>query len=473
MIETLKKFGGKKLGGLILIVVIIIAFGFGGFGGGFSTNNQNNIAKINKTNVTTQDFMNYLNQSGISQQAIRENLDNNIIEELLSGLISATLIDLEVEDFNLSITELTVLKKIKENKNFQDENNVFQRTKYEKFLLSNNMSAPMFELELKNRELRNHLFDIIGAGTITPNFLTKKKFEEENKSLDLEYFAMENLYKEKESFTDSEMNKFLDENKDQLKREYIDFKYAELNPKILIGLDEFNQDFFDEIDKIENRISNGNDFQSIIQNIKTDIIEIKEFTPSSTKKINEDLIYSKRSSETDLIENGDNFLLYSITKKYDRGPDMTDQDIKEEIRELVYQKGKFDLNRSVLEEIQNKKFDDNKFRKMAGYSKEYLTINSIKDDNKFESNSVKMLYSLPINSYTLVNDKENKIYLVKLISSKKNTFNETDENYLNFVNNQNTNTRKSILQSYEQLLNSKYEVQLNQKTIDRVKNYFK
>ena len=473
MIETLKKFGGKKLGGLILIAVIIIAFGFGGFGGGFSTNNQNNIAKINKTNVTTQDFMNYLNQSGISQQAIRENLDNNIIEELLSGLISTTLIDLEVEDFNLSITELTVLKKIKENKNFQDENNVFQRTKYEKFLLSNNMSAPMFELQLKNRELRNHLFDIIGAGTITPDFQIKKKFEEENKSLELEYFAMENFYKDKESFTDQEINKFLDENKDQLKREYIDFKYAVLNPKILIGLEEFNQDFFDEIDKIENRISNGEDFQSVIQNIKVDITEIKEFTPSSTKKINEDLIYSKRSSEVDLIENGDNFLLYSITNKFDRGPDLTDQDTKEEIRELVYQKGKFDLNRSVLEEIQSKKFDNNKFKEMAGYSKEYLTINSIRDNNRFEANSVKILYSLPLNSYTLVNDKENKIYLVKLVNSKKNTFSETDENYLNFVNNQNTNTRKSILQSYDQLLNSKYQVQLNQKTIDRVKNYFK
>jgi len=473
MIETLKKFGGKKLGGLILIAVIIIAFGFGGFGGGFSTNNQNNIAKINKTNVTTQDFMNYLNQSGISQQAIRENLNNNIIEELLSGLISTTLIDLEIEDFDLSITELTVLKKIKENKNFQDENSVFQRTKYEKFLLSNNMSAPMFELQLKNRELRNHLFDIIGAGTITPDFQIKKKFEEENKSLELEYFAMENFYKDKESFTDQEINKFLDENKDQLKREYIDFKYAVLNPKILIGLEEFNQDFFDEIDKIENRISNGESFQSIIQNIKVDITEIKEFTPSSTKKINEDLIYSKRSSEVDLIENGDNFLLYSITNKFDRGPDLTDQDTKEEIRELVYQKGKFDLNRSVLEEIQSKKFDDNKFKEMAGYSKEYLTINSIRDNNRFEANSVKILYSLPLNSYTLVNDKENKIYLVKLVNSKKNTFSETDENYLNFVNNQNTNTRKSILQSYDQLLNSKYQVQLNQKTIDRVKNYFK
>jgi peptidyl-prolyl cis-trans isomerase D len=473
MIETLKKFGGKKLGGLILIAVIIIAFGFGGFGGGFSTNNQNNIAKINKTNVTTQDFMNYLNQSGISQQAIRENLDNNIIEELLSGLISTTLIDLEVEDFNLSITELTVLKKIKENKNFQDENNIFQRTKYEKFLLSNNMSAPMFELQLKNRELQKHLFDFIGAGTITPYFQTKKKFEEENKSLELEYFAMENFYKDKESFTNQEINKFLEENKDQLKREYIDFKYAVLNPKILIGLEEFNQDFFDEIDKIENKVSNGEDFQSIIQNIKVDIIEIKEFTPSSTKKINEDLIYSKRSSEIDLIENGDNFLLYSITNKFDLGPDLTDQDTKEEIRELVYQKGKFDVNRNVLEEIQNKKFDDNRFKEMAGYSKEYLTINSIRDNNRFEENSVKILYSLPLNSYTLVNDKENKIYLVKLVNSKKNSFSETDKNYLNFVKNQNTNTRKTILQSYDQLLNSKYQVQLNQKTIDRVKNYFK
>ena len=126
---------------------------------------------------------------------------------------------------------------------------------------------------------------------------------------------MENFYKEKESYTETEVNKFLDENKDQLKREYIDFKYVVLNPKILIGLEEFNQDFFDEIDKIENKISNGNDFQSIIQNIKANIIEVKEFIPSTTKKINEDMIYSKRSSSIDLIENGDKEKLSAEMKK--------------------------------------------------------------------------------------------------------------------------------------------------------------
>ena len=472
MIEKLKNLGWKQFGGLVLIVIIIIAFGFGGFGGGFSTNNQNNIAKINKTNVTTQDFIDYVNQSGISQEAIRDNLENNIIEELLSGLISTTLIDLEIKDFDLSINERTILKNIKENKNFHDENGTFQRIKYEKFLLSNNLSATMFELQLKNRELQKHLFDFIGAGTITPNFLIEKKFEENNKSLNIEYFDMENLYKTKDDYTANEIEVFIDENKDQLKREYIDFKYVILNPKNLIGIEEFNQEFFDEIDSIENKISQGSTFDTILEDINVDIIEVNEFAPSSNKQINEDLIYSKKASKIDLIENGDNFLLYNIDNQYDRAPDLNDEIIKGEIVELIYQKGKFDYNREIIEEIQKKKFDNSKFEELAGSNKEYSSINSIEDDKLIDINSVKMLYALPVNSFALVN-KEDKIYLVKITGTNKNSFNKTDEKYLKFVNSQNTNNRKSILQSYDQLLNDKYQVQLNQKTIDRVKNYFK
>jgi len=472
MIERIKNLGWKQFGGLVLIVIIIIAFGFGGFGGGFSTNNQNNIAKINKTNVTTQDFIDYVNQSGISQEAIRDNLENNIIEELLSGLISTTLIDLEIKDFNLSINERTILKNIKENKNFHDENGIFQRIKYEKFLLSNNLSAAMFELQLKNRELHKHLFDFIGAGTITPNFLIEKKYEENNKSLDIEYFDMGNLYKIKDDYTDIEIEAFINENKDQLKREYIDFKYVILNPKNLIGIEEFNQKFFDQIDLIENKISQGSTFKTILEDINVDIVEVNEFAPSSSKLINEDLIYSKKSSKIDLIESGDNFLLYNIENKYNRAPNLSDEIVKGEIVELIYQKGKFDYNREIIEEIQNKKFDNSKFEELAGSNKKYSSINSIEDDGIFEINSVKMLYALPINTFALVN-KEEKIYLVKITGANKNSFNKTDKKYIKFVNNQNINNRKSILQSYDQLLNSKYQIQLNQKTIDKVKNYFK
>ena len=176
MISNFRKFSTSKIAA-VFVFLIAAPLVFAGFFGGFGSNNQNNIAKINKTNVTTQEFIDYVNQSGISKEAIRDNLDNNIIEELLSGLISTTLIDLEVKDFDLSINEITILKNIKENKNFHDENGIFQRVKYEKFLLSNNMSAPMFELQLKNIELQKHLFDFIGAGTVTPNFLINKMFE--------------------------------------------------------------------------------------------------------------------------------------------------------------------------------------------------------------------------------------------------------------------------------------------------------
>ena len=135
MINPFKNFTYKKVAGVLLIIIIIIAFGFGGFGGGFSAGNQNNIAKINNTNISTQDFMDYLNQSGLSQQVIKDNIDKNVIEELLSSLVSMTLLDLEIEDLNLVVSEEIVVEKLKSNKNFQDENGLFQRKLYEKFNL--------------------------------------------------------------------------------------------------------------------------------------------------------------------------------------------------------------------------------------------------------------------------------------------------------------------------------------------------
>ena len=47
-------------------------------------------------------------------------------------------------------------------------------------------------------------------------------------------------------------------------------------------------------------------------------------------------------------------------------------------------------------------------------------INSIKDNKKFEINAVKILYSLPINSFTLINDEKNNIYLAKVKKFEKN-----------------------------------------------------
>ena len=47
-----------------------------------------------------------------------------------------------------------------------------------------------------------------------------------------------------------------------------------------------------------------------------------------------------------------------------------------------------------------------------------------------------------------------------------------DDKFKEYAKKQNTNIRNNILKSYDLLLNDKYNVVLNQKTIERVKNFF-
>jgi peptidyl-prolyl cis-trans isomerase D len=471
MISSFRNFAKTKFAGL-LVFIMIIPFVFWGMGSMFSSGNTNNIAKINKTHISTQEFIDHINKSNIPDQTIRENLDKNIIEELLSTLISTRLLDLEIKDFDIIISETTLFKKIKTNKNFLDEQNNFERIKYEKFLLENNQSAPAFELRLRGRELQKNLFDYIGAGTTSPEFLTKKLFSEENSKLKIKYFNLESFYKKKQEFTDIEIQKFLDENKEQLKIEYLDFDYAVINPKNLVGVDEFNQAFFDKIDEIEINISNNINFKTLVNDLNIDPVTITNFRYSSNKNDIEKKIFESKKIEFDIIENDNNYILYKINKIDERSPNMDDLDLKNEILDLVSQKNKYDYNNSLLKKINNKEINDEEFKKMGKDKINSLVLNSIKDNKKFEINAVELLYSLPENSFTLINDEIGNIYLAQIENIENQDIDIKNDKFNEYAVKQNTNNKNSILKSYDLLLNKKYNVVLNQKTIERVKNFF-
>ncbi|MDC1033612.1 SurA N-terminal domain-containing protein, partial [Candidatus Pelagibacter sp.] len=428
-----KYLNKNKIGGIILIVVIIIAFGFGGFGGGFLSNNQNNIAKINKTNITNQDLIEYFNQSGISQQSIKDNLNDNIIEELLSNLISTKLLDLEINDFDIMVSENSLLKKIKLNDNFSDENGVFKRTKYEKFLLENNISAPLFEQRLKERELQKKLFDFIGAGTVSPEFLIIKLFENENKKLELNFIDLENFYKKYNEFNDQDLLKFIDENTEQLKVEYIDFEYAKINPKNLIGVDEFNQTFFDKIDEIESSILNEISFSDIASEFNLNPITVNDYKYSDDSNEIKKKIYEVRTNNFDIFESNENFIIYKINSLKKKQPNINDKQTKNEILKLVVEKNKFDYNRKLLEQIRNKDFDNNEFLELGKDQIQYIQLNSIRDNKKFDIKSVQMLYSLPINTFTLISDEDNKIYLTQIKSYKNTELKKDSDEFKSYI----------------------------------------
>ena len=472
MINSLRNFAKTKFAGL-LVFIMIIPFVFWGMGGMFSSGNTNNVAKINNKNISTQDFINHINQSNIPEQTIRENLNKNIIEELLSTLVSTTLLDLEVKDFNILISENTLFKMIKSNQNFHDDNGNFERIKYEKFLLENNQSAPGFEARLRNRELQKNLFDFVGAGTVSPNFLVKKLYNDENRNLEIEFIDLSVFYKKKSAITDQELEKFVSQNKDNLKIEYLDFDYIIINPSNLIGSEEFDQAFFDKIDQIEIDISNDVSFNNIVSKLDIKPIKIKNFKFSSEKNNIEKRIFDLRTNEYDIFENDNNFILYKIRKIEERGPDLNDTQTRKELIELVSQKNKFDYNRNLLEKVTQKNFNDDDFKRLGQNNIQTLKLNSIKDNKKFDINSVEVLYSLQENSFTLINDEQNNVYLAKIKKFNNKIINENDDKFNEYANKLNSNTKNSILKSYDLFLNNKYDVTLNKKTLERVKNYFK
>ena len=85
---------------------------------------------------------------------------------------------------------------------------------------------------------------------------------------------------EKNVVTEEKINKFYEKNKKLFKEEYKKFRYVELSPELLIGKAEFDETYFKKIDTIENRILDGEKFESILPELK-DKFKIINFTNSN------------------------------------------------------------------------------------------------------------------------------------------------------------------------------------------------
>ena len=122
MLNSIRNFS-KTIFAKILLVIVVIPFVFWGMGGVFSSGNTNSLAKIDNINISTQEFIEHINDLNINQEAIRENLDNEIVEELLSELISKKILEIQINELDINITEKNLANIIKKNPNVFDDNN--------------------------------------------------------------------------------------------------------------------------------------------------------------------------------------------------------------------------------------------------------------------------------------------------------------------------------------------------------------
>ena len=473
MLNTLRNFTKTKLAG-ILIGIIIIPFVFWGMGSVFSGGNTNNIAKINNETISTQELLNYINQTRMDNEYIKENIDNKVIEKIVSSIVSIKLLDMEINDLNIMITDKTLANKIKNNEVFLDDKKQFSRIKYEKFLLENNITAPDFEIRFRNEELKKKLFAYVGGGIKSPYFLNNKIYINKNKEVEIKYLDLDTVYNTETPET--EIEQFIKDNEENLKEEVIDFSYAKITPSNLIDSDEFNNEFFKKIDEIENSILNDSSIEDIrkIYDLKIEYLSNYNNEDKNNEIFKE--IYEKRNDEKiQLLDKNDYYLLFEVTKINKVLPSKSEIKFIERVKENLILKKKYEYNKDLFQKIQDKKFNNDEFVKISKNGENLLneTIKSLDDNSIFDKDSVSLIYSLPENSFVLLTNDNNKIFLAKVnkIYTKKLPKNDIENSeYLEISNNKIV---EEIYSSYDLALSKKYKVKVFQNTLDRIKNNFK
>ena len=254
----------------------------------------------------------------------------------------------------------------------------------------------------------------------------------------------------------------------------IDISLIKLSPEILTGNKEFTENFFSKIDEIEDLISNNIGINEIAQNYNIKIQDVNKYSPNEN---NDDLlneIYKNRNQKKlDLIDKNDYFLLYEIKNLKEVLPSLEDNEFIKLVKNDLYESSKYDTNKDLITKIEKKQFTNEDFKNLTNGNINKLKINSINDVKKFTADSVTLLYSLGLNSFSLVSDDKNNVYLVKIKKIIESNLDKSNQDLKSFVNKTNAELRDNLYNSYDLLLNDKYNIEINQKTLDRTKNYFR
>ena len=473
MLNQLRNFSKGKLAA-VLVAIIIIPFVFWGMGSVFSGGNTNSIGKINNHNISTKDFMDYINKSRINPEILKANIDNNVIEQLLTQLVSSEIINLEISDLSVRLTDKNLADKITNQKTFMDENDNFSRIKYEKFLLENNFSVVEFEQTVKKNELNKKLFTYINGGIKSPYFLANKIYKNQTKKVDLTLLDLNEIYIKKDSLNEQDIKNHIENNKDSFLLEMVDISYAKITPEILTDQNTFNEEFFSIIDEIENQIMNNISIEEIANNYGFSLKIKKEYNGKDDDKLIKEIYNATNGEETNLLDKEDFFLIYEKRNIQKVLPDINNAKFLESVKNDLVEFKKFEVNKDLLSRIDSKEFDDADFRALTDQKDlQNLKIESINDNNFLSNDSVKLLYSLSNGSFSLVVDEKNNIYLAKINNIEERNLSKNDETIKNFQIESNKNIKSNLYGTYDILLNDKYKIKINQNTLERVKNYFR
>lgn len=461
----------KKILISLITGIIIIVFGAWGMGDLFSTGNRNIVAEIDNKKIYIKDYMNearsYVNQNRKSELNDR---DHGII---LNNLISEKIYEKFLEDLNLVINDQALANYIKNDQKFKNDNGVFSRTKYEKYILTNNINISSLENYYKKELIKKITVEVFINGITDTDYHIKKYEDDFLKQVNVKYFKINT----QNNFTDKQINEYFLKNKSKYSLgemrsgEYIKLSFDNL------GYKDQNDQYYKTIDNIENDIINNLNYQVLIDKYKLKAFKIEKINQkglnnnrefSNEKKFSKSLFSLNKNFSTEIIEiNNEKYLIKLNNISLSDDVLFNDKIKKEIISELNFIK-----NMNLSKEISHSK--KNSFEEIANQNNLIINNFFFKNvlDNKglFTEANMNKIFSSNKDD-TIILQNQGQIFSIKIseISRSKSKI----KNLKKVISNQVKQEFQSlILRDLDQYLLRKYSINLNEKVINQIKKSF-
>ncbi len=484
MLTSIGKFS-KSFFVKLLVGIIILPFVFWGMGDVFRGGNQNVIASIDSEKVSTQEFVEYLRRLNLPENQIKNLPKTDLIEKILSEYIGKKVMALEIEKLGITITDNALRDIIKNDQLFIKEKK-FSRTEYEKFLLKSGLTAPQFESNIVEQEKRRQFLSSLSGGILIPEKLVRQEYNKENQIKTIQFINLDK-YHSKNKPSEDRKKELYERNKNVFFTEFKNIRFAEINPEIISGNKEFDESFFKQLDIIENNVLDGQTFEETTLNNNLKVVTFEKVNSlkedankNKIKDISDNLfkkIYNLKSPNSPEVVNIDNkYYLAEITKVEKKNRPIDDPQVQEALEAQISFKNKIENNTSILKDISMGAIDKEKFTQFASSNKleiKNYKINNLKQNEIFTERMIKRIFLTEDGQVDLfTNNTLTKNFLVLIIKTELKSLKKDGNEYEQFEAKARLNLINKIYQSHDNSLNEKYKVELNERTIERVKNSF-
>ena len=137
---------------------------------------------------------------------------------------------------------------------------------------------------IKSIELKGQLLNYYSGGIKLPEFIVDELYKKENQIKNIDFLNLNKIYSKK-IIEEKDIQKFYKENKDLFKEKFISFRYLEFKPEILTKRKDFDEEYYEKLDQLENNVLDGKTFKTIVSGNEKNI---KKFKLVNSRKSKED-----------------------------------------------------------------------------------------------------------------------------------------------------------------------------------------